>query len=127
MNTPIYLTDARHGISSQHPSDPLQKHTTYYITPRLYNTIFNNGRYTTKNPNRPHTVTTTYIKLTCAIYIYIYTYIVSRHLVTRGNNKILRTPPSHISRSEDIALRITRRPLPNLDITLPQIIFTQSR
>ena len=35
---------------------PLHKHTTYFKTPRLKNTIFNNGRYTTHIPtNRaPH-------------------------------------------------------------------------
>ena len=44
------------------------------------NAIFNNGSYTT---NRPHTVTTT------------------------GNNKILRTPPPHISSSEGILPRLT--------------------
>ena len=31
------------------------------------------------------------------------------HLATRGNNKILRTPPPHISSSEEILLRLTRR------------------
>ena len=39
---------------------------------------------------------------------HIHTSIVSRHLATRGNNKILRTPPPHISSYEEILPRITR-------------------
>ena len=42
---------------------------------------------------------------------HIHTSIVSRHLVTRGNNKILRTPPPHISSSEERLPRLTRRTL----------------
>ena len=45
---------------------------------------------------------------------HIHTYIVSRHLATRGNNKILRTPPPHISSSEQRLHRITRRTLAQL-------------
>ena len=44
----------------------------------------------------------------------IHTSIVSRHLATRGNNKILRTPPPHISSSEEILPRLTRRTLAKL-------------
>ena len=36
------------------------------------------------------------------------TYIVSRHLAIRGNNKILHTRPPHISSSEEILARLTR-------------------
>ena len=36
------------------------------------------------------------------------------HLATRGNNKILRTPPPYISSSEDILHRLTRRTLAQL-------------
>ena len=72
---------------TQHPSHPLHKHTTYFNTPRLYkNTIFNNGHYTTNIPTDPHTITTTDIKTNMC---HIHTSIVSRHLATRGNNKIL--------------------------------------
>ena len=39
---------------------------------------------------------------------HIHTSIVSRHLATRDNNEILRTPPSHISSSEQILCRLTR-------------------
>ena len=48
---------------------------------------------------------------------HIHTSIVSRHLVTRGNNKILRTPPPHIISSEEIIPRITRRTLAQLRTT----------
>ena len=36
------------------------------------------------------------------------------HLVTRGNNKIIRTPLPHISSSEEIPPRLTRRTLVQL-------------
>ena len=57
--------------------------------------MFINSQYTTNIPTDPHTITTTNM---CHIHISI----VSRHLASRGNNKILRTPPPHISSSEDI-------------------------
>ena len=40
--------------------------------------------------------------------------MVSRHLATRGNNKILRTPPPHISSSEERPPRLTHRTLAQL-------------
>ena len=42
---------------------------------------------------------------------HIHTSIVSRHLATRGNNKILRTPPPHTSSSEERLPCPTRRTL----------------
>ena len=60
---------------------------------------------------RPHTVTTTYIKTNIH---HIHTSIVSRHLATRGNNKIMCTPPPHISSSEEILRRLTRSSLAQL-------------
>ena len=42
------------------------------------------------------------------------TSIVSRHLATRGNNKILRPPPPHISSSEERLSHLTRRTLAQL-------------
>ena len=53
---------------TQHPSHPLHKHTTYFNTPRIKPTIFNNGRYTTNIPTDPNTVTTTDIKTNTHIY-----------------------------------------------------------
>ena len=38
---------------------------------------------------------------------HIHISIISRHLATRGNNKILHTCPPHISSSEEILLRLT--------------------
>ena len=40
---------------------------------------------------------------------HIHTSIVSMHIATRDNNKILRTPPPHISSPEEILPRLTRR------------------
>ena len=68
----------------------------------------NNSRYTTNIPTDPHIVNTTDIK---TIMRHIHTSVVSRHLATRGNNKILRTPPPHISSTEEILPRFTRRSL----------------
>ena len=97
--------------NTQHPSHRLHKHTTYFNTPRLKITIFNNGRYTTNIPTDPHTVTTTDIKTNMR---HIHTSIVSRHLDIRGNNKILCTPPPHTSSSEERLPRLTRRTLAQL-------------
>ena len=58
-------------------------------------------------PTDPHTITTTDIKTNMC---HIHTSIVSRHLATRGNNKILRTPPPHINSSEEIVPRLTPDP-----------------
>ena len=100
----LQLHASQYKQKTQHTSHPLHKHTTYFNTPRLKNTIFNNGRYTTF----PQTPNTTDIKTNMC---HIHTSIVSRHLATRGNNKILRTPPPHISRPEEILPRLTRRTL----------------
>ena len=43
---------------------------------------------------------------------HIHTSIVSRHLATRGNNKILRTPPPHISSSEETSPAHSSHPCP---------------
>ena len=45
---------------------------------------------------------------------HIHTSIVSRHLATRDNNKIMCTPPPHISSSEEILPRLTRWTLAQL-------------
>ena len=95
---------------TQHPSHPLHKHITRFNTPRLKTNIFNNGRYTTNIPTDPHTVTTTDIKTNM---YHIHPSIASRHLPTRGNNKMLRTPPPHIISSEEILPCLTGAPLPN--------------
>ena len=93
----LHVSQYKH--KTQHPSHPLHKHTAYFNTPRLKHTIFNNGRYT----NMCH----------------IHTSIVSMHIATRGNNKILRTPPPHISNSEEVLSRLTRRTLNSEQINHP--------
>ena len=108
IHEPLQLHASHYKKKTQHPSHPLHKHTTYFNNPRLKYTIFNKGRYTTNIPTDPHTITTPDIKTNMR---YIHTYIVSRHLATRGNNKILRTPPPHISSSEEILPRLIRRTL----------------
>ena len=45
---------------------------------------------------------------------HVHTSIVSTYLVTRGNKKILRTLPPHISSAEEILRRLTRRTLAQL-------------
>ena len=71
-------------------------------------TIFNHGLYTTNISTDHHIVTVTDIKTNMR---HMPTSIVSRHLATRANNKILCTPPPHISSSEEILPRLTRRTL----------------
>ena len=97
------------GIASQYkqkPQHPLHKPTIYFNTPWL-NTISLTTTVTQQTlPPPPHTVTTTDIKTSMH---HIDTSIVSMHLATRGNNKILHTHPPHISSSEEILPHITRR------------------
>ena len=45
---------------------------------------------------------------------HIHTSVVSKHLATRDNNKIMRAHPPHISSSEEILPRLTRRTLNKL-------------
>ena len=99
-------TNRKHNINHT-PYTNIQ-HTS--ILKRLKNTIFNNGRNTTNLPTDPNTITTTDIKTNMC---HIHTSIVSRHLATRGNNKILRTPPPHISSSDEIPPTLLVAPLPN--------------
>ena len=108
------LTLPIHKHLQLHASQYKQNHIPYtntQHTSRLKNTIFNNGHYTTNIPTDPHKVTTTDIKTNMR---HIHTSIVSRHLATRGNNKILRTPPPHTSSSEERLPRLTRRTLAHL-------------
>ena len=97
-------TNRKHNIHHIHCTN-----TQHTSTLQGYkHSIFNNDHYTTNIPTDPHTVTTTDPKTNMR---HIHTYIVSRHLATRGNNKILRIPPPHISSSEEILPRLTRRTL----------------
>ena len=58
---------------------------------------------------------------------HIHTSIVSRHLATRGTNKILRIPPPHISSSEEILPRLTRRTLAQLRYENPSSNHTYTK
>ena len=53
---------------------------------------------------------------------------VSRHLATRGNNKMMRTPPPHTSSSEERLPRLTHRTLANSEQTnLPSSNHTYTK
>ena len=92
-------------------ASPTQAHNILQHSKSLKNTIFNNVRYTTNIPTYPHTVTTTDIKTNMR---HKHTFIVSMHLATRGNSKILHTPPPHIISSEERPPRLTCRTLAQL-------------
>ena len=66
-----YTSTHKYKQKTQRPLYPLDKHATYFNTPRLKNRIFNNGRYTTNIPTDPHIVTRTDITQTCDIYIHL--------------------------------------------------------
>ena len=71
---------------AQPPSHPTQTHNIVHHSKSLKG-ILNNASYTTNTPTDPQT---TVIK---ANMHRIHKCFVSMHLATRGNNKILRTPP----------------------------------
>ena len=114
-------TNIQHLTStySSTPHNTNRKHNIHHI--HYTNTQHTSTLDGSKNPlfltmaathqTFPHTVTTTDIKTNMRN---IHTSIVSRHLATRGNNKILRRPPPHISSSEEILHRLTRRTLAQL-------------
>ena len=114
MTKHSYFPYASTCSSTPHNSD--RKHSIHHIPTQIHNishdsyakhTIFNDARYTTNI----HTVTTTDIK---ANMRHIHTSIISRHLSTRGNNKILRTLPPHIISTEETLSRLTRRTIAQL-------------
>ena len=101
----LQLHASQYKHKTQHPSHPLHKHTIYFNTPRLNKTVHN------KHSHRPpHSHYNRHKNKQRHIHLSI----VSRHLATRGNNKILRTPPPHISSSEEILPRLTCRTLAHL-------------
>ena len=98
----IQLHASQYKQKTQPPSHHLNKHTKYFNTPRLETLS------STNIPRNPHIITTTDIN------IHIHTSIVSSNLDTRGNNKILCTPPPQISSSEEIFPRLTLRNLAHI-------------
>ena len=109
--------------TSTYSSTPLntnRKHNIHHIpytntqhtsTLQVLKKSFKQRPLYSKHYHRPHTVTTTDIKTNMR---HIHTSIFSRHLATRGNTKILRTPPPNTSRSEETLPRLTRRILAQL-------------
>ena len=93
---------------TQHPSHPLHKHTTYFNTPRLKTLSLTTAATQQTFPQTPHN----HYNRHKNNMRHIHTSIVSRHLATRGNNKILRTPPQHISSSEEILPPHSSHPCP---------------
>ena len=97
---------------TQHPSHPLHKHTTYFNTPRLTPPPTTTAATQQTSYRLPHSHYNRHkIKTNMR---HIHTSIVSRHLATRGYNKILRTPPPHIINPDEILPRLTRSPLAQL-------------
>ena len=113
MSTYSSMPHNKKEQKTQHPSHPLHNHTTYLNTPRVNKTLFSTTAVT-QQIFPQNTVTTTVIKTNMC---HMHASIVHRHLVTRGNNKILRTPPLHISSSEEIHPRLTCRTLAQLRTT----------
>ena len=103
---------------SSTPPNTNRKHNNHQTPTQIYN-IFHHSKakqyyfLTTNIPTDPHTVTTTAIK---ANMRHIYISIVSRHLATLGNDKLLRAPPAHISRYEETLPHLTRRTLAHISI-----------
>ena len=94
----LQLHVSQYKQKTQHPSHPLHKYTTYFNTPRLKHYLQQRPLHT-NIPTDLHTITTTDM-------CHMHTSIVSMHLATRGNNKILRTPP-HISSSKEALPHLT--------------------
>ena len=107
----LQLHASQYKQKTQHPSHPpLHKHTTYFNTPRLKTLFLTSAAIQQTFPQTP----TQTLQHTLKNMRYIHTSIVSRHLATRGNNKILRTPPPQISSSEERLPRLTRRTIAQL-------------
>ena len=126
------LTHTSHSRSPTATAVPIQTENTISRT-RTYNilqhsnaknAIFNNGHYTTiifpqvltQSPHNRHKTNMRHIQ----------TSIVSMHLATKCNNEIRRTPPPHITSSENILPHLTRRtpfPIQKTYITISKILL----
>ena len=89
----------------------IHKHTPCFNTPRLNKHYFQQRPLHNKHAHSPPHIHYNRHKTNMR---HIHTSIVSRHLATKGNNKILRTPPPHTSSSEEILPLLTRRTLAQL-------------
>ena len=107
----LQLHASQYKQKTQHQLHPLHKQTIYFNTPRLKNPLFSTTAATQQTfPKTPHS----HYNRHKNNMRHIHTSIVSKYLATRGNKKILRTSPPHISSSEEILYRITRRTLAQL-------------
>ena len=106
-NSTRHNTNREHNIhhipyTNIHHTSQLQNSITHYLQqrplPNKHSHIPPHNHYTIHKNNMHH----------------IHTSIVSRHLATRGNNKILHTPPPHINVSEEIPPLFTHRTLAQL-------------
>ena len=117
----LQLHASQYKQKTQHPSHPLLKHTTYFLTLQGLKHYLKQWTLHNNIPKDLRTVTTTDIKTNMR---HIHTSIVSRNL---GNNKILHTPPPHISSSEAILPHLTLRILAHSEqIDHPFSNLTQS-
>ena len=99
----LLLHESQYKQKTQHPPHPLHKHTTYNIlqhSKAKKNTIFNNNLHNKHSPHSQHNRH----KNKHAPYTYIYFLYASSHI----------TPPPHISSSEEILSRLTRRTIAQL-------------
>ena len=108
-----YMSSTPHNTNRKHNIHHIHYTNTQILQHSKAKTLFLTMATTQQTfpQTPPHTVTTTDIKTNMH---HIHTSIVSRHLDTRGNNKILRAPPPHISNSEERLPRLTRRTLAQL-------------
>ena len=102
----LHSSQFKHNV--RHTPYTNAQHTTFFTIPRLKPLSYN-SHYTTNIPTDPHTVSTTDRNTNMC---HIHTSVVSRHIATRGNNKILHTHPPHIRSSEGILPRLVT-PLSN--------------
>ena len=121
----LQLHASQYKQKTQHPSHPLYKHTTYFNTPRLNTPLFSTTAATQQTfPQTP----THSLQQTLKNMRHIHTSIVSRHLATRGNRKILRTPPPHIKALKRYFPASLVAPLPNSEQTsLPSSNHTYTK
>ena len=89
----------------------MHKYITYLNTPRLKTTLSLTMAASQQTfPQTPHSHYNRLKTNMCNMH----TSIVSRHLATSGSNKILRTPPPHISSSEETLPLLTHNTLDQL-------------
>ena len=105
----LQLHASQYPQTTQHP---LHKHTTFFNTPRLKKLSLTTAATQQTFPQTPYSHYNRH-KNKHAPYTYS---IVSKNLATRGNNKILRIPPQHISSFEEIFHCFTHRTLAQLRI-----------